>query len=37
MCGRLLRDWFQTSRILSLALSLIVGEERALYHAGAGP
>ena len=31
MCGKLLRDWFQTSLILSLALSLIVGEELALY------
>ena len=30
MCGKLLRD-FQTSLILSLALSLIVGEELALY------
>ena len=31
MCGELLRDWFQTSLILSLALSLIIGEELALY------
>ena len=36
MCGKLLRDWFQTSLILSLALSLIVGEEFALCHSGAG-
>ena len=31
MCGKLLRDWFQTSLILSLALSLIVEEELSLY------
>ena len=31
MCGILSRDWFQISLILSLALSLIVGEELALY------
>ena len=30
MCGKLSRDWSQTSLILSLALSLIVGEELAL-------
>ena len=31
MCGKSSRDWSQTSLILSLALSLIVGEELALY------
>ena len=31
MRGKLLRDWLQTSLILSLALSLIVGEELAFY------
>ena len=31
MCGKLLRDWFQKSLIISLALSLIVGEELVLY------
>ena len=31
MCGKSLRDWSQTSLILSLALSLIVGEELVLY------
>ena len=31
MCGKSLMDWSQTSLILSLALSLIVGEELALY------
>ena len=31
MCGKLSRDWFQTSLIPSLALSLIVGEELAWY------
>ena len=31
MCGKLLRDWFQTSLVLSLALSLIVEEELVLY------
>ena len=31
MCGKSLRDWSKTSLILSLALSLIVGEELALY------
>ena len=31
MCGKLSRDWFQTSLILSLALLLIVGEELAVY------
>ena len=31
MCGKLLRDWFQTALILPLALSLIVGEELVLY------
>ena len=31
MCGKLLRVWFQTSLIVSLALSLIIGEEHALY------
>ena len=36
MCGQLLRDWFQTSLIISLALSLIVGEKTCVvYHAGA--
>ena len=31
MCGKSSGDWSQTSLILSLALSLIVGEEVALY------
>ena len=31
MCGKLSRDWSQPSLILSLALTLIVGEELALY------
>ena len=32
MCGKLSRDWFQTSlNHLLLVLSLIVGEELALY------
>ena len=31
MCGKLSRDWSQPSLILALALSLIVGEELALY------
>ena len=31
ICGKLLRDWFQTSQMLTLALSLIVGEEIVLY------
>ena len=31
MCVKLLRDWFQTSLILSLTLSRIIGEEFALY------
>ena len=31
MCGNSWRKWSQTSLILSLALSLIVGEELALY------
>ena len=31
MYGKLWRDWLQTSMILSLALSLIVGEELAFY------
>ena len=31
MRGKLSWDWFQTSLILSLTLSLIVGEELALY------
>ena len=30
-CGKSSRDWSQTYLILSLALSLIVGEELALY------
>ena len=31
MCGKLLRDWLQTSLIISLALSLIVEENLVLY------
>ena len=31
MCGTLLKDWFQTSLILSPVLSLIVGDEPVLY------
>ena len=31
MCGKLSRDWLQISLILLLALSLIVGEELAVY------
>ena len=31
MCGNLLKDWFQTSLVLSLAISLIAWEELALY------
>ena len=31
MCGKLLKDWFQTSLILSPVLTLIVGEEPVLY------
>ena len=31
MCGKSSRDWSQTSLIISLALSLLVGEELALY------
>ena len=31
MCGNLYKDWFQTFRILSPVLSLIVGEEPVLY------
>ena len=31
MCGKSSMDWYQTSLIISLALSLIVGEELALY------
>ena len=31
MCGKSLGDWSLTSLILSLALSLIVGEELAVY------
>ena len=37
MCEKLLSDWFQTSLILSLALSLIIGERTCVvYHAAAG-
>ena len=31
MCGKLLKDWFQTYLIQSPVLSLIVGEEHVLY------
>ena len=31
MCGKSSKDWSQTSLILPLAPSLIVGEELALY------
>ena len=31
VCGKSSREWSQTSLILSLALSLIVGEKLALY------
>ena len=31
MCGKLLKDWFQTSLILSPVLSLIIGAEPVLY------